>query len=379
MSTIEIVRNVVNESKKDLLKKANVVAVGVGLKTVAGVATSEVCVVVSVKQKLPIEKLPAKDVIPQTVGDGTKTDVTETGEFVALKERSDWWRPYPAGVSMGHKDITAGTLGAFVKRGDDILLLSNNHVFANSNEAAIGDAIFQPGRIDGGREEDTVASLLDYVPISFSGDTVPICPIAGSIEKVLNKIGQLLGSSHKFSLSKEAEPGDPNLVDCAIATPIKFEDMELMILEIGYVKGVSEPTLGTPIQKSGRTTGYTQGVVIQLHVTAQVNYGGPIALFEDQIMSGPMSDGGDSGSLVLDMDNNAVGLLFAGSDNTTLSNPITHVLSKLSIEFTTERDAKQHIVDVETEEESETEVDVEPKVYTPMHPWYPLPNIKFRR
>jgi len=370
MSNIMTAKNALDENKSNLLKKANVVAVGVGLKTVAGVTTDEICVIVSVKEKLPIEKLSAADVIPQSFG-AIKTDVIETGEIVALKERSDWWRPYPAGVSAGHKDITAGTLGAFVKRGDTILLLSNNHVFANSNEASVGDAIFQPGRVDGGREEDTIANLLDYVPISFSGDTAPICPIAKKVEKIINSIGRLLKSSHKFSLSKAAEPGDPNKVDCAIATPINPEDMELVILEIGHVKGVAEATLGTAVQKSGRTTAYTQDTVIQIHVTAQVNYGGPIAIFEDQIMAGAMSQGGDSGSLVLDMFNNAVGLLFAGSDSVTLMNPIRYVLDGLGIEFVTELDSKQHEVEVIVDEKEEDESGF--KVYTPMHPWYPLP------
>jgi hypothetical protein len=169
------------------------------------------------------------------------------------------------------------------------------------------------------------------------------------------------------------------VVDCAVAVPRNVNDIEMMILDIGYVKGVIEATLGTALQKSGRTTEYTQDQVIQLHVTAQVNYGGPIALFEEQIMSGPMSQGGDSGSLVLDMDNNAVGLLFAGSDTTTLSNPIQSVLDGLSVEFTTERDAKQHVVDVETEEEVLPDPIVDITPYTPMHPWYPLPHIKFRR
>ncbi|MBI2897951.1 MAG: hypothetical protein HYY06_30620 [Deltaproteobacteria bacterium] len=41
------------------------------------------------------------------------------------------------------------------------------------------------------------------------------------------------------------------------------------------------------------------------------------------------SDGGDSGSLVLDGDRYAVGLLFAGDDEATDLNPIAHVLDQL--------------------------------------------------
>jgi hypothetical protein len=48
-----------------------------------------------------------------------------------------------------------------------------------------------------------------------------------------------------------------------------------------------------------------------------------------------MSQGGDSGSAVLDMDLCVVGLLFAGSDLATLINPIQAVLSALDVEVVT--------------------------------------------
>lgn len=44
-----------------------------------------------------------------------------------------------------------------------------------------------------------------------------------------------------------------------------------------------------------------------------------------------MSQGGDSGSAVLDRDNRLVGLLFAGSDSTTIINRIEHVFSALRL------------------------------------------------
>lgn len=58
-------------------------------------------------------------------------------------------------------------------------------------------------------------------------------------------------------------------------------------------------------------------------------------LFTDQILAGPMSMPGDSGSLILTSDNYAVGLLFAGSEQATLFNRINHVLDKLNIDIIT--------------------------------------------
>ena len=44
-----------------------------------------------------------------------------------------------------------------------------------------------------------------------------------------------------------------------------------------------------------------------------------------------MSQGGDSGSAVLDQNNHLVGLLFAGSDSSTIINRIENVFSVLGV------------------------------------------------
>ncbi len=90
-----------------------------------------------------------------------------------------------------------------------------------------------------------------------------------------------------------------------------------------------------PVQKSGRTTGYTTGSVVQIDVTVQVAYGSQTARFVNQLMAGAMSQPGDSGSAVLDMERNVIGLLFAGSNTTTLFNPIESVLEALNVQVVT--------------------------------------------
>ena len=87
------------------------------------------------------------------------------------------------------------------------------------------------------------------------------------------------------------------------------------------------------IQKSGRTTGLTKGEILQVDAMVTVQYGdGKTALFVDQIMAGEMCSGGDSGSVVLDMDKNLIGLLFAGSETSTIINSIQHVYELLELE-----------------------------------------------
>jgi hypothetical protein len=63
-----------------------------------------------------------------------------------------------------------------------------------------------------------------------------------------------------------------------------------------------------------------------------VNYGGGrVARFTDQIVTSNMSAPGDSGSLVCDIKEGAVGLLFAGSSQVTIVNNILRVQSLLGI------------------------------------------------
>ena len=130
------------------------------------------------------------------------------------------------------------------------------------------------------------------------------------------------------------EPGK-NTVDCAIAKPLSADLVNPDILNIGIPTGVGSATLGTPVQKSGRTTGLTTDQITQIDVTVSVNYGGQLAIFRNQLMAGAMSQGGDSGSAVLDMNKQVVGLLFAGSNTTTIMNPIQFVLDALQVQLVT--------------------------------------------
>jgi hypothetical protein len=313
-----------------LLGRKNVVACGVGFKESGGRITEEPCVVVSVAKKMPEAQLSPADIVPKKLGE-VKTDVQETGVIRALQSPTDRWRPAPGGVSIGHIDITAGTLGCLVIKDGQLFILSNNHVLANINAAEKGDPIIQPGRYDGGTLDDQIATLEDFIPINF-GEEPPTCPIAIGTESFLNWLAKLVGSSHRVMAFQEVPAR--NRVDTAIARPLSDDLVEKRILEIGVPKGSREATLGTQVKKSGRTTGFTTGRIIQIDVTSQVSYGeGKTAVFEDQLMAGAMSQGGDSGSAVLDEEDFVIGLLFAGSDTTTLMNPIQFVLDALNVEI----------------------------------------------
>jgi len=126
--------------------------------------------------------------------------------------------------------------------------------------------------------------------------------------------------------------GSNNYVDAAIAEG-KFHVLDREIYWIGYVKGVRAMTKpGEIVQKTGRTTNHTTGKVMSLNATINVNYGSSrVARFSRQILTTNMSAGGDSGSLLCDMNENAVGLLFAGSSTVTVHNSILYVQKLLGI------------------------------------------------
>ena len=322
------VLNAHQANMKQLLARPNVVACGIGYKETEGTVTDELCVVVSVKKKIPAAQLMATAMVPQSLG-AVRTDVQETGVIRALLTPTDKWRPAPGGVSIGHVDVTAGTIGCLVYRGSDLLILSNNHVLANCNKGRRGDPILQPGKADNGTLIDQIGVLEDFVPLDF-GQAPSTCSVASSLESAFNAVARAVGSTHRLSAFQET-PGT-NTVDAALARPLSPDLVVKTILNIGLPHGVSTAGLGTQVVKSGRTSGFTSGSITQIEVTVQVDYEGVgQATFSHQLMATGMSQPGDSGSAVLDANANVVGLLFSGSDTSTMITPIQTVLSALNI------------------------------------------------
>jgi hypothetical protein len=80
---IERIKAIKAAHEERLLRKANVIGVGVGLRQQRGQTTDQVCIVVSVREKVPSEQLAPKDVIPSYI-EGVPVDVQATGEILAL-------------------------------------------------------------------------------------------------------------------------------------------------------------------------------------------------------------------------------------------------------------------------------------------------------
>src|SRR5262245_55388908 len=106
--------------------------------------------------------------LPQQL-DGVPVTVRVTGRIMIYSDPTQRQRPAPAGYSVGHPQVTAGTIGARVRDAlGRVYILSNNHVLANSNNAQLGDPAYQPGVFDGGTAADQIATLSDFQTITFT-------------------------------------------------------------------------------------------------------------------------------------------------------------------------------------------------------------------
>lgn len=333
-----------------ILRLANVTAVGIGFRNRDRQGLKELCLVCSVDRKRPLSELGERDRIPGFLGD-FRVDVVSSGRFRALAstqtgKQIERMRPVRPGLSVGHVDISAGTFGCVVERNGERLMLSNNHVLANGNKARLGSAILQPGKHDGGDpRKDAIARLVEFVPILYDGERDPAPPPLDRPQPPANPNrpntpAEPSGCGRGLALfagkALAAEPFNRvgrNRVDCALAKPEGAMSTE--ILGIGQPRGVGMGALGMSVRKSGRTTGLTQGQIEQIDVTSRIEYDERSATFTGQIMASALSAGGDSGSAVLDMAGNVIGLLFAGSTTSTLINPIQDVLDALNVELVT--------------------------------------------
>ncbi len=336
-------------AQKALKKNKDVVSVGIGYRYRKGKRTDEICIVVGIKKKLPPDQVPPGQMIMDTVN-GIPTDVVEYGELKAhqttesLTERQ---RPCPPGYSISHPEVTAGTLGAWVRRGsgEEHYILSNNHVAANSNDTSLGVAIWQPGRADGGSNVDQFARLTEYVRIRFDDEEngngkKSSASLAWRAWKwPANLVADLLGCPYRLVVARpnQLDQPYPNLIDAAIAQVILESNVDFDIPEIGEIQGIADLQLGDRVQKTGRTTEHTTGMVEVVGAESVVNYGPGKgdATFGDQIViradSGDFSAGGDSGSAIVTEDNVLGGLLFAGGSGVTIANKISNVVSLMGI------------------------------------------------
>jgi len=210
-----------------------------------------------------------------------------------------------------------GTLGSLVQRNGAFYILSNNHVLARSDSAAIGDNIIQPGLPDSNCNPNSatvVAHLSQFVRLETAGTNVD-----AAIAQI--NLGAVDTNGTIFSLGSTA-PGN-------VPTPGSPH------------QGPGVPaTIGLSVAKSGRTTGLTCSTVGAVGVSTKVQYqtgcgtGTTFSVtYQNQVSvsGGTFSGQGDSGSLIVSQGTaDPVALLYAGSDTDTVGNPVQDVLAAMA-------------------------------------------------
>ncbi|MFO1005401.1 MAG: hypothetical protein U0929_05565 [Planctomycetaceae bacterium] len=223
-------------------------------------------------------------------------------------------RPVPIGVSSINQTVSVcatGTLGCRCVglNPTKLFVLSNNHVYANENAAAIGNPLCQPGPLDSNcvtTDVDVIGALYDYEVLSYDTTT--------------NKV---------------------NLMDAAIGTTTSDKvDYQTWTPGYGVPSRFPQEAVypGMLVQKCGRTTGYTKGKIASLNSSVIVAYDPGLARFQgcitvvSQLRTPPFGGPGDSGSLVVTQaDRRPVGLLFAGGGVTTILCPISPILNRFKV------------------------------------------------
>ncbi|WP_116245816.1 DNA/RNA non-specific endonuclease [Nocardiopsis sp. FIRDI 009] len=301
---------------EDYLRDPNVTSVGIAHKTRDGEDEGGVALQFTVDRKAQPEELEALGTkkLPESVTvDGVEvpTDVLQRSyepQFRVVAETESPPRrrrldPAQPGVSVGHVDVSAGTIGCVVfdRHDGTPYVLSNWHVLHGAS-GEVGDDIVQPGRADDPHVDRNRLGRVERSHLGFAGD----CAIA----------------------TVEDRRFDPDILDLGVAPE-----------ELG------EPELGDTVVKSGRTTGVTHGVVRSPFKLAQVHYPGVgpqnILGFEIGVdpdhppEGGEVSLGGDSGSVWMFTDRDGrpsgvlAGLHFAGEGR---GDPDEHALACLPLQ-----------------------------------------------
>ncbi|NQT80776.1 MAG: hypothetical protein HQ555_10360 [Candidatus Aminicenantes bacterium] len=224
----------------------------------------------------------------------SKNKILKSKVVQQSRKLRNYIRPLHIGLSIGHREGLAGTLGAFLEIDNNEYFLSNCHVLAPTTQAQITDPIFQPGRPDVKRlyAMNRVANLSDF------------SELAREERNEVDSAVALLPPDTKHSSNQI-----PKGIDCPMqGEMIIYKDDPGLLIKDKIVC------------KIGRTTGFTRGAISAIsldNVPVLTSIGNVIFdnVIEINWLSSrqPFSKPGDSGSLVFTEDRLiAIGLHFAG-------------------------------------------------------------------
>lgn len=312
-------------ARNRLTRIPGLLAVGFGRKVVGDQLTEGRALRVYVDEKKPPDALPADQVIPAAI-DGVPTDVLAIPrgrEFGT--EDTQRHNPLLGGITItnlrpgaGGADFGGGTLGCFAtidgtSGRENIVLLTNNHVLAK-NAGAVGDTVYQPRILAGSVDRDNTNPIAKTHSLGVNGAHPFTYPGESQVAYYLDC------ATAKLNIDISS------WCDCNCGVSYTNELREINIAGHGGLEGVARAVDGETVQKSGRSTGGTTGVIEDPLGSALI--GTPGVRVDNIILIRPVTppdpafaDEGDSGSALVNERSQLIGLVFGGQDP-TLSNPL---------------------------------------------------------
>lgn len=338
-----------------LLSIPSVIHVSVGLKEKNGQVTDQLCIRVYVEEKKDRENVPVAELIPAEIN-GVPTDVNMVGEFKSLIDNTKY-RPIKGGIQITNRilglvpgttntEFDVGTLGcvAIDNTDNSPVLLSNAHVLGAYSGSPPDDKIYQPA-------PSSFVSPLNH-PITLVDLPVRPADSTDAIAKI-----------KRFAFSDKVDGGIAaiDVSSCCHCCGIHYsnEINGLSVVENGShrpqrntIVGAERAVSGMTVFKVGQKTGRTEGRVVDDNYpkvpvtfkqlgTSRTFIGQIIIINTNQAI--PFAEGGDSGSVIINLENKIVGLLFAGGSGENfpvkgtkypfiaLANHISDVFSALNI------------------------------------------------
>ncbi|KGM96284.1 hypothetical protein IRP63_05185 [Clostridium botulinum] len=297
----QIISYICENEYQYFFQKKNVVGVGVGYKVKGGFCTNKKSLIVFVSNKISSNELSCNDLIPPLYR-GIITDVMESGtiQFQKLTQKS---RPVEGGFAIGVEGtMESTTMGCLVTDGKYKYVLTTNHGIVK-DQFAIGRNILQPSPQNGGKvPEDIIGTISKFIPLKYKGTFT--------------------------------EP--TNLVDCCMIIVLQES---LVSPKIHFLNtpplGVANPELNIDVQKIGSATEKTIGKILSVSATMKLEFNKKDYIFKKQIVTTKMTGDGDSGAIVLNMRNFAVGMAIGGSQSITVVNNMANVLKSLNVNIVT--------------------------------------------
>jgi hypothetical protein len=287
-----------------LLSLAGVHGVGVGCRFVAGKRTDELAIAVYVHKKLPLNALSAEQAIPAEI-EGIKTDVVES-PLAECFDDIGRYRPLVGGSQLEYTTTehpapnttiihnNSGTLGciARARRTGKNVILTNGHVAAGCGDPSIAiSAGLRHGQPDD--SNDCTCCSKCWATVVGTVVDAKVDPDAGliQIDKCIDvstnirEIGPIQGVLNTAQ------------IDALINQRVQVRGAKTGSIKFGTVSPISVDS-NSICRERDDAPGIVRAYTHAIRVDADTNN-----MFGQR---------GDSGSAVLDMSGNLVGLLFAG-------------------------------------------------------------------